>query len=254
MSDSDDQLPSTSPLFNSLIMTPVQYPFCFPSITPLYRTIIREGFDINAVAHAIATFLNDPLVNHLYIAGSAQSNAARFFIDLRHAIGNEVEVGFYCGLQQLLDSNKTKRVVLLVEYEGDLPTLACEHKGLNFMRNRIGYEPFTREHLASVVYNGNCHRGPIEYYECKSLTGFICVRRRYSHTKACGVCFWMPTKGRLIGPNYSRLRPEHDVVEFIDEGVVAEPLGVTEDLFRYYVSDTDISLHSDDGWDEDCDW
>ncbi|CDO33888.1 protein ORF52 [Pigeon adenovirus 1] len=251
--EEEGQVYLTSPLYHSVIMTPVPYPFCFARMTPLYDNIVREGFDISAWANAMGGFLNCQAIHTLYLIGSVRSNATRFFLDLRRALLEEPEVGFYCGFPPV-PAPKPKRVVLLVGYPTMLPTHAWEHRGFNFVRNDCPYDSFTRQHLASLIANGNTERGPVCFYECQSETGFLCVRRRYLGVPTCGVCFRIPTKSRLLGPNPYDLRPVRDRVEYVDEGVVVEPMGIREQLFEHYVSDSEPLTPSESDGESEIDW
>lgn len=248
----EPQPPLTSELYHSVIMRPVDFPFCFAALTNIYNTIDTNGLDVNTTANAIGCFLNNPDCNYLYIAGLSGSHADGFFADLRNALDEEPEICFHDSLDTLAGSPHPKHIVRLYDLNPQVPTKRQEHRILRFFLN-TEYDHFSPDEFSSYIFCGNGENGPIERYECKDPNNMLCVRTRFSNMRACGICFWIPIKGKLEDPilmDFIDEAPEYEC----DEAAVAHPLGVPPNVFKDFLSDTDYDFSSADTYNSDCEW
>lgn len=251
--DEDLEDYQTSELYISIIMTPVRYPRCFGGNTNVYKIIYRNAMDNNTVANALGQFLAWSKINTLYITGTTESHGEPFFHDLRVALQEEHEIKFFQSIEEAQRSTAAKKVVRIRSLIRGFPTLTSNHRALEFRnRNYQRYRHFNREDFATYIYCGNSENGPLHQFECRSSDGVLCIRRRYTGVKACKVCFWVGRKMRLNAVT------EFDPTELdeIDEGIIAEPLGIPEDIYsRHIDEETDVAtMYSSDTYDSDCDY
>lgn len=243
---------TTSRLFRALIFTPVNFPSCFAGTGPVKKNLDRNGLDPNVVANAIARFLILPEIKYLYIAGNSGSHACLFFEDLSEALKNEPEINI-CSDSDFLDLEKDgKFIIRQFGLSNHLPTSATSHVVLQFRNtNRDFYLNFAREHLAAFVYCGNSEQGPLIAFECRSKSGIICVRRRFTNLRTCGVCFWVQEKSRLGYVTMEKTAPK-----FNPEDYLHCPLRVPPYLFTDYFSDTDTEPvpENDPQYDSETDY
>lgn len=241
-----------SDLFLSLIMHPAQFPVLCGVHTNTYQNIVINGLDENTVANALGEFLNSLHVNTLYIAGSEDSHGEHFFRDMEIALRDEPEVGFLQSPDLHSGSPHPKKVVRLRRYVPPLPTRMGTHKILRFCRIDNSYRPFDKSDFCCFLYCGNTEDGPHANFRCRNPIGQLCVRRRYGGSRTCGVCFWCPVKKMLMQP-FPPLHEEDE--DSIDEGCVADPLGVTRQFYRDHFSDTESEPPEvGEEPDSDCDW
>lgn len=229
---------TVSELFLSVIMRPVRYPVCFAALTNIYTTVEINGLDVNAVANAIGTFLNDPEVNYLYICGRRHSHADGFFEDLRNALDEEPEIQFIPRVTDIERGGPPKKIVRVTRANAVVPTRPHQHRILEFGNSVDPYDNFGSDELCSFVYCGNSEDGPVEKFACKNEDGKLCVDRRISGREPCGSCFWVPLKGKLEEPTLMDFlggETDHET----DDGIVAHPLGIPPKVYRDILSTTD---------------
>lgn len=246
-----DDPPATSELYNSVIMRPVPFPLCFAALTNIYHTIEINGLDVNTVSNAIGNFLNSEQVNFLYIAGYRGTHADFFFEDLRNTLEEEPEIGFHTSLIMLATTPFQKNVVRVYDLDPLVPTHRDNHKIIEFRRTVPQYEPFNDEEFASFIYCGNTENGPTPRYECHNPRGLLCVRRSLSNRRACGICFWIPMKGKMQEPELLGMISDSDT-EDQDEAAVSYPLGTHPRVYTNYLTSTDYDFKSSDTYDSNC--
>lgn len=225
-----------SQLFLSLIMQPVHFPILCGAYTNTLRNIRANGMDENTAAHALGEFFSSSVLNTLYISGAHDSHADRFFSNLRSVLRSEPEVVFLQYSEDLSPTTNDKRVVRVRHSVVAWPTPPSEHRVMTFPLSDRSYRPFCRDDFCCYLYCGNTEDGPYEGFRCKNPNGELCLRRRVGGGASCGRCFWVPMKKRLKEP-YPPLRG--DDAYMIDEGCVAEPLGVWGKFFRLHFSDSE---------------
>ncbi|QEJ80748.1 hypothetical protein PAV19gp29 [Psittacine adenovirus 3] len=239
-----------SALYLSLIMHPADFPLWCGAHTNTCRNIVANGMDENTVANALGEFFCSDEVNVLYIEGAVGSHAEPFFRDLEQCLRPEPELVFLRSPAEVVPG--AKFVIRLVGDNVELPTEAGTHRVLHFPRRGGGYRPFDRSDFCCFLYCGNTEEGPHGNFRCRNPTGRLCVRRRYGGGRTCGVCFWCPMKKRLERPMPPLGEADE---EFLDEGCVAEPLGVPRDFYRTRFSDAESDPpETDEEPDSECDW
>ncbi|WPS63605.1 ORF52 [Aviadenovirus phalacrocoracidae] len=227
-----------SDLFQAVIMTAVEYPRCFGSLSGVFKTIEANDMDVATAANAIARFLNDDGVHDLYICGCAASHAERFYEDLKASLDDEPEVAFVRERHAHWDTLREKRIIRSAEPPRRNPGRMRGYVSLLFTNtDPARYHTFDRKDLAAYVYCGNSSDGPCKRFECRSLSGTVCVLN--VSKRLCRVCFRKGIKGKLDAIEDNHYEPED--VALVDEGVVAEPLGMPKEMFEYHFSDTDSS-------------
>ncbi|AXB73057.1 putative psittacine PAV19 [Psittacine adenovirus 1] len=241
-----------SELYLSLIMHPVQFPIICGAYTNTMYNIIANGMDENTAANALGEFFCSPLVNTLYIYGSTESHAEDFFTNLRNILSSEPELTFVESCDQLGPHLPQKRIVRVRHRMDSWPTPYSTHKILSFPIINHVYRPFCRDDFCCYLYCGNSEDGPLDIFRCRNPIGQLCIRKRFSGRRSCGICFWVPMKKRLKEPQ-PLLTAEDD--RFIDEGCVAEPLGVGGQFYRSRFSDVESDgPDSDEEIPSDIDW
>ncbi|UJZ92529.1 hypothetical protein [Barthadenovirus sternae] len=231
-------------LFVSVIMTPTEYPRCFAGNTPIAKTITKCGMDRYVVSAIFGEFLAYNKINTLYIAGDYDSFATPFFDDLRNALLQDYEVGFYSTPTEYMD--KPKRIVRICSEYEYLPTDPENHFTLRFLV-KAGvhvYTHFSREDFAAYVAAGNTDDGPDRNMLCASPSGTVCLRLNYIDLTSCSKCF-RPSLWRThnIDPVYI-FYPSF--MQEIDEGCVAESLAMPKYLYSYHIDDYDIQMSDSD--------
>lgn len=245
--------PTVSDLFLSIIMTPTGYPRCFGGNSNTLHDLAINGMDVGCAANALGRFLNSPEVKFLYIIGIYGSHADLFFANMVSVLQHEPEVDFHWNMFSAFRSPQPKQVVRVSRLGPDLPTPKNRHVGLWFTRtDHNSYRDICRHDFASFIFCGNSENGPLRQWECRSASGILCVRRRFSGMPSCPVCFWVGYKEKLAA--VTELDPREDLCE-IDEGCIVEPLGVPGSFFTKYMDDTDVdSVHSDEERDSEVDY
>lgn len=213
-------------LYEGLITQHVEWPRCYGGLTRIARIVEFNFMDKSTTSNAITRFLQDADVNTLYICGAETEHAEPFFEDLRKILHDEV---IFVHLDEFYNDDNKKRIVRVTNRNPYLVTEVDEHVGLKLLRTEIDmYESFDRKDLASFVYAINLY-GYDKRFECQNYAGLQCLQREFSGSRECGVCFrFCP----LLNANLD-LDPD-DAIE-IDEGVVAEPLGVPRRILTKYL-------------------
>ncbi|AIZ35790.1 hypothetical protein PAV19gp29 [Psittacine adenovirus 3] len=241
-----------SALYFSLIMHPANFPLWCGAHTNTCRNIVENGMDENTAANALGEFFCSDRVNALYIGGAPDSHGELFFRDLERCLRGEPELVFLPSAAAYEGTPGVKFVIRAVDEESELPTEAGTHRVLHFPRRGGGYRSFDRSDFCCFLYCGNTEEGPHDYFRCRNPAGRLCTRRRYGGGRTCGVCFWCPMKKRLERPT-PHVSEEDE--ELLDEGCVAEPLGVPRDFYRSRFSDAESDPpETDEEPDSECDW
>ncbi|WXH80967.1 MAG: ORF52 protein [Psittacine adenovirus 12] len=223
-------------LFLSLIMHPVRFPVLCGAYTNTLENIRSNGMDENTAAHALGEFFSSPILNTLYIVGPPHGHGERFYCDLRGIMQSEPDIAFIPYSDTMNPTTNIKRVVRVSQAVEKWPTSPNEHRIMTFPLIDRSYRPISRDDFCCYLYCGNTEDGPYEGFRCKNRDGQLCIRRRFGGGPSCGRCFWVPMKKRLKAP-YPPLRSED--MHMIDEGCVAEPLGVWGRFYRTHFSDTE---------------
>lgn len=227
-----------SELFISIIMSPASYPRCFGANTNVAGTLTRVGMDIRTVANAFGQFLAHGQLNILYILGKDETWADPFFTDLQNALCFEDEIRFSSNPD--INTNSGKWIIRITDksmIRAEQGTFKCLEISMSL--TYLQYVHFTRDDLAAFIYSGNTHDGPIERFTCAAENGILCKETR----EHCGVCF-----NYNIAPN-KRLEPVYtfyrSYTEYVDEGIVAEPLGIPDYFYRDHTWPSDDSESSE---------
>lgn len=242
-----------SDLFQSIIYTPVEYPECFAGNGPIKRTLEKNGLDPYTTGNAIGRFLCDFSVTHLYVAGYVNTHADLFFRDLKRVLSVEPEITF-CENSDYLDETRGSKVIVRhFSLNRNYVTPTNEHVVLEFRKKaNSNYYAFNREQFAAFVYCANTEDGPNPVYKCRSDSGVLCVRRRYTGIRTCGVCFWIDEKPKLKTVRSLVFR---GVLEE-DEGSVCYPLHIHPSVFteQFGETDTEPIPESDSEYDSEADF
>lgn len=216
-------------------MTPVSPSRCFGRDTELYRIFSENGFDVSAAANALGRWLCSDVLDFLYIQPFNYEVGQAFMRDLREAIGHMDEIGFVDDFRNVLRVKARKKVAMLPPYCSPV-TIFPRHIILRFANSFSLPRRFSPLDLAVFLYCGNTEEGPDPVFECEEENGYICIDRDFGCEASCGKCFEMGIAQRLREP---WLR--EDFSNEVDEGVVAEPLGLPSTVYRWHLNDYDFS-------------
>lgn len=218
-----------------LIMTPVNVPGCLAANTRIFELFKENGFDVSAVANALGRWLCYGPVDTLYIQGYNADVGRCAYEDFKAALRFMPEITPLEGTADVLRVSG-KKLVLLNPF-ANVPTLPPRHVIFRFMNMIATPKRFSLYSLASFVACGNTENGPVEKYQCMEENGYLCVKAQFSNELPCGRCFSMGRKGRLRQTWFPS-----DWRNFVDEGVVCEPLGMCKEVYMW----TPDSDQSDD--------
>lgn len=240
---------TTYNLFQSIIYTYVPFPKCFAGNGPLKSIFEINGLDPYVVANGVGRFLHDDSICFLYISGHDESHASLFFENLKTVLQNE-PISFCSDSEQIHSAASGKIVVRHRSLNRTFKTEAPNHIVIEFRNTAVSkFLTFTKEDFAAFVYCGNSKEGPLETYKCRDRNNVMCVRRRFTNKKTCGVCFWVPEKNKM---KYAILDKKRKLLEKSH----SEPLQVPRELFAEYFSDTDTEPipENDPEYDSDLDF
>ncbi|AIZ35789.1 hypothetical protein PAV19gp28 [Psittacine adenovirus 3] len=232
----------TDELYHSLIMSPVEPSECFAGLGPLAYVLELNGLDLGAVGAALWDFMCLDSVTRFYVVGCSRTHAPLFFRDLRAALVDEREIGFSVGQP---GSCRRKTVVYLGRRGRKMVFDCAAARAIVFPSlSAERYSRYTRGDLCAFLFCANGEDGPQEGSRCCNPRGRLCVKSFMSRV-SCGVCFHRPGSPKMAPPSLGRLLDALDLVD-VDEGVVAEPLGIPKEVYLLALEESDFELDIDE--------